>query len=307
MKHSRVQPCKWAGLNWEGKFSVKPIGISLSWWHKGDISVWVVANPSNSNPVQIGTLVPLPIQPQIGCPKYNTNSPCQEKVDCVVKKKTLFVSDSYQLLTTVRWLTNDAILHCEVCQPPHRPLCFQQTQLASGDETPQRPSNFQPPMEGQCDPKISCNDIAIKLLRFTSKVRIFPPRLYPQSANRRIRQCPNFGHFYHVSSSFHHQRKASLIRSNSSNRLPSTLLSAFSISQRSRSNSRAFLRRSRSQRFNASLVSGYSAIGISFPSTTIVPTILGFFLRLRVVLFRLLWADFVLPSNQATLRNTRWR
>ncbi len=148
-----------------------------------------------------------------------------------------------------------------------------------------------------------CDNIAVKLPRLASKVRFFSLRLYPQSADRRISHCPNFRHFRHGSSLFHHQRRASHICSNSSDRLFPTLLRAISIPSLSHSNFWAFFRCCFNQSRCAFSGSSQPTTEISFPSTTIVPAIFGLRERLRAVPSRLLFrfhfaANFALHFKQ---------
>jgi hypothetical protein len=243
--------------------------------HKGNSSLRVVTNPTNFNAMQFGMLVPLPIDAQICCPENAVNTLSEQKVKRVVKVKSPLIGNTYQFVPTDCGLANNAITSRELVQPPHCPLGLIATQFSRRDKTAKRPSDFQSPVEWQSDPIFTRNNVSVKLSCFPRKEQVFAFNFHPQNAYRCISHCPNSGVSNHFSSSLHHQRMASRILSNSSSKLPSTLLNAFSISRRSRSNSLALFRLSFSHCLNAFRVSGHSTTGISFPSTTIVPTIFG--------------------------------
>jgi len=250
--------------------------------NKRDSRLRVVTNPTDHHDTtQIFPAMPLPIKSQIRCPKNASDSLCQQQINRVVKVESPCISSGNKLIPADGKFTNDTMLQSKGCHPTHCLSCFGQTHLFGCHEVANYSSNFQSPVEWQSNSVSTFNNVTVKHFGMTDEVWVFTTNFKPQGTYRRIGHCPRWQ--CHFSSSFHHQRMASRILSNSSSKLPSTLLSAFSISRRSRSNSLAFFRLSLSQRRYAFSASSHSTTGISFPSTTIVPTIFGLLFALSLL------------------------
>ena len=258
-----------------GRFNGKP-----SRWHEGNPSLWVVANPCDAEPMKVWSLISLPIEPNV-CRPENRSRPCRQiQVEGIMQADTPRIRPLNKFRPISRRLKKQKMLVSETKGGVFRFLGLANPQ-ATG-------SNSQRPVERHHDLPSSRLNISEQLQGSANEQRVLTWNFSPQHCEGCVRNQP-------IHSLFCHFRKASLCSTKISNRLNGlTFCISLHISRNSRiksfaaprSNCRHFLR----------VFSGSSQpmTGISFPSTTIVPTTFGLRERFR---FSAIYLRLLFPSQ----------
>jgi len=262
MKSASVFQCRNSKADW-------------SWRHKGNSSLRVVANPTDTQPMQVGALIPLSIKPNVGCPENRSRPRCQVQIDDIIEADAPSVRSPNEFCP-VNWrLQKEKISRSEAQYGGLHPLGVFHRQEACSNSPAKSIANFQQPMEWHNDSPLSNLYVPKQSHRFPHQIGILSRNFCPKHCKGRISNQP-------ISPSFRHLLNASLCCKKISSRLNGftflvsrhKLRNSCSISRiPSRLSCRHFLRV-----FSGSI---HPMTGISFPSTTIVPTIFGLLFRLR--------------------------
>jgi len=121
--------------------------------HKGNSSLRVVTNPTDAQPMQVWTLIPLSVKPNVGCPE-NCSRPCRQvQIDGIIQADAPSICPANEFRPIGRRLQEEAMLVGEPQEKPHRSLGFWQCQPFRSDKSSQGVSNFKVPVERQKDAK----------------------------------------------------------------------------------------------------------------------------------------------------------
>ncbi|MFA0758377.1 MAG: hypothetical protein KEFWMYNX_000390 [Candidatus Fervidibacter sp.] len=253
-----------------GRFNGKP-----SRWHEGNPSLWVVANPCDAEPMKVWSLITLPIEPNV-CRPENRSCPCRQiQVEGIIQADTPRIRPLNKFRPISRRLKNEAVSLCESEKKTHRPLSLRQCQPFRGDKSPQSVGDFQVPMKRQKDTEVARYIVTTEFPCPAHQSRVFIGLLHPQKADRCVSDEPV------LHSSSLQPLRAFRCWISTSSKLPFALLIILTTLRHSLSSALSSSRCISLHFLRVFSGSSQPMTGISFPSTTIVPTIFGLLLRFR--------------------------